>query len=448
MSLEYYQYPVLLLFLLKACVALYEISRRRLKLPTFSVQTVLIVFLAIVLTALSFSFPLSEHYLWLLLLDRLLFIFVCIPIFLVIFPSEIIDDLRIRSALSQLKEYKNLKKILIVGNDASETAYFLEQLLRKNNEVVTVQARSLRLKDISRTVTSEVSEQVDYLIVSYTNLNYASLEEILREITFSSIILLDTASSIQMTKLVTLINPYLTQNQKLLIDHSFLREDFKKKKNIFVFSSDISAQNTTISPTSTQQKKNKLQGKLTYKDEMIMYSTPLIGVHHLIYLIPAVLVALLSGMKKKTITEVLSGLTPLPGQFVEHRLQSGITLIDATMVENMSLVRRGLHYLKLYRKNRVIIFGIEDELTREQIKELKNDFALASTILVTSEKHQLLLRRLMKVGTDKVEVRVLTGDTVARYIRDRLSRDDIVIFLGGRVSPIIESMLLSSSTRH
>lgn len=445
--LEYDQYVILALFLLKAGIAVSEISRSKFKIPTFTTQTVIIICLSLLVTAFAFAFPLSERYLWLLLLDRLLFIFVAIPIFLVLFPSEIVEDLQVRAAVKQLKSYKKIQPVLILGNNAKEISYFLEQIVSKDHEVVLLADAFMRMGTISKTVRSSLTSQTEYLIIAYPNSNLSSLEAILRQITFSTIILGEEKNPLAKTRLISLLNSYLTPSLQLLMDSTYQRENFKKKKkNIITFSSDSAHTAATIFTKTVQQRKARLAVTLDYQDEVITFITPLIGTQHVLYLIPSLLFSLQIGIKKQSLVTSLNSLTPLPGQFVEHRLQSGLTLIDATLCVAPSVIKQGLSYLKLFRKNKVIIFGIEDELTKSQIKDLSSELAFGTTILVLGQKHQLLLRKLLRVGTDKIEVRTSDEAAVLKFIRARLAKDDVVLFLGEKTASIVESILLYSST--
>lgn len=446
--LRYDHYLILGLFIIKAGVTLNEVSRRKLRLPQFDSKIIVICSLAIILTAAVFSFPLSERYLWLLLLDRLLVIFVAFPIFLVLFPSELIDDLLIKRAIKKLRSYKKLKTVLLIGDDANKIGFFLEQLLQKQKEVVFVNDPFTRLSSISSAISHQVTENTDYLLVAYRNNSLSSLETILREVHFSAIIFSQAESKKMVQKMSAIVSNYLTPQIQLYIDTLYSsREEFqKKKKNIFTFALKPVKELATLSHISTQQKKDKLLVKLLFKEEEIVVQVPLIGVKNSEYLIPVILYSLQIGIKKETSLKTLSTVNPLPGEFVEHRLQSGVTLVDATGVHEKSLIRQGLNYLKLYRKQKVIVFGIEDELTKADVLEFKSELSYATTILVTGQKHQLLLRRLMRVGTDKVEVRAISNENIPRFIRDRLGRDDLILFLGENVADVVESMLLSSST--
>ncbi len=442
LSQIYIKYTVLALFFIKAGVVISDISRNKIRRPKFTPQTILIICLSLIFTAIAFSFPFSERYLWLLLLDRMLFMFVCIPIFLVLFPTEIVDDLRIRSSLKNLKRYRKLKTILLVGDDADEVSYFLEQFLSKNKDVVRVDTAS-SLSQICRVIQREVTDQTDYLLVPHKNTNYPQLEGIVREIHFSTIIF---TKSLKPEKLFNLLQPFISLHTKLVADTVFpIKFTGKKQRTVLTYSS-TSQNNVMLTVTSLQQRKTKLSFSILYKDEKLQFTAPLIGTHHLEYILPGLLFVLAEGMKSERVLSLCEKLIPLSGEFVEHRLQSGTVVVDATAASDVHILKSGLSLLKLYRKQRVIVFALESELTQKEVKELTTELSFGTSVLVLGGKYQVLLRKLLRVGSDKVEVRSIEANTVPRFIRDRLGNDDVIVFLGENASPIVERVLLASST--
>ncbi len=74
------------------------------------------------------------------------------------------------------------------------------------------------------------------------------------------------------------------------------------------------------------------------------------------------------------------------------------------------------------------------------------EFASSTTIIVLKQKYQQLLRRLIRIGTGKIEVRFDNKDEVLRLISDDLSKGDVLLLLGRDASELVELILLSSRT--
>ena len=245
--LEYDQYFIIGLLLIKAVIAFREISKGKLRLPQFNPQIVIIICLSLLLTALAFAFPLSERYLWLLILDRLLFVFVCIPIFLVLFPGEILDDLQVRKSVHEIKKFKKLKPVLILGSDAKETAYFIDQLLRKDKDIVIVSDPFLRMSTIGRAIINDVNDKTEYIFIVYSNSSPALLQSILRQFTFYSIVLTGEKSKRDQIRISEILSPYLTHSLRLVMSSSYSqdKEKFKKKKK-YIFTYDTKNLNSPV----------------------------------------------------------------------------------------------------------------------------------------------------------------------------------------------------------
>ncbi|CAN5125817.1 hypothetical protein BH09PAT1_BH09PAT1_2680 [soil metagenome] len=445
--LEYDQYFILILFIVKAIVVLKEISNRKFRLPQFNSQVIIIITLSVLLTCVAFAFPFSERYLWLLILDRLLFIFVIIPIFLVMFPAEIIDDFKVRKAIREIRRYKKLQTVLFIGKDSDQIAYYTEQLLQNNKEIVVVRDPYMRMSVIGKTILTDVNDRTEYLFIICQTTTRLDVESILQEISFSTIFLSRAGSSDEQDKLLQKLIPFITKQHRFMIDSSYDNEKLKNKKiKPLFFDTYIDNDKAILALVSLRQKRGNLEINLRYKEEKMLFIVPLIGEYNSVYIIPALLFLFLDGIKKPEIQNTLQAISPIPGQLVEHKLHSGVTILDATLVRDSFVLKQGLNYLKLYKKNKVIVFAIEDEFLPHEIKDLKNELLLATSILVLREKHSLLIRKLMRIGTDKIEVRTIPYDSVRKLVRNRLLPNDIVLFIGEKASPIIESIILSSST--
>ena len=136
LPLIYYESFIFFIFIFKAIFTLIDLGSNRIILPRFTWQNSIISILAVIITAIVIVLPLTERYLWLLLVDRMLFLFVALPVFLILFPSEILDDIQLRRSGQVIKKFKKIKPVFVLGDTASETAYFMHQVVRKKKNVL------------------------------------------------------------------------------------------------------------------------------------------------------------------------------------------------------------------------------------------------------------------------------------------------------------------------
>ncbi len=446
LPLIYYESFIFFIFIFKAIFTLIDLGSNRIILPRFTWQNSIISILAVIITAIVIVLPLTERYLWLLLVDRMLFLFVALPVFLILFPSEILDDIQLRRSGQVIKKFKKIKPVFVLGDTASETAYFMHQVVRKKKNVLIIENPFMRPGFVARSILKNTTSQTDFIFIVIPKLHLASLSTIARFISPSHIIFSGKDSK-QFQKTIKVLEQYLLKNTSIVLDHSFLDKVNFKKRNIISFdrsSREDSPANATI--YSYSQKRDELFLSIKLGERKFKLSTPVIGSHHIEYLLPSFLFATMVGMTDEDLVKAQNTISPMPGRLVGHILHSGIVIIDATRVKQKNEVSGALNYLRIYHKKRIVVFGIEDEITSDEIKDLKMEFASSTTIIVLKQKYQQLLRRLIRIGTGKIEVRFDNKDEVLRLISDDLSKGDVLLLLGRDASELVELILLSSRT--
>jgi len=446
LPLIYYESFIFFIFIFKAIFTLIDIGSGRIVLPRFTLQNSIISILAVVLTAIVIVLPLTERYLWLLLVDRMLFIFVALPVFLILFPSEIFDDIQLRRSGQVIKKFKKIKPVFILGDGASETAYFMHQVLRRKKNIIVIENPFMRPGFIARSILKNTTSQTDFIFIVMPKLHLASLSTIARIIPPAYLIFLDKDSK-QFQKTINVLDPFILKNTLIIVDQLFARMVDHKKRKIVTFDRSTSEENLGDATIySYNQRKDELVLSLKIGERTLKLSTPVIGNHHIEYLLPSFLFASVIGMTDEELVKAQNNINPLPGRLVGHVLHSGIVVIDATRIKHKNEVSGALNYLNIYHKKRILVYGIEDELSEDEIKALKTEFASPTTIIVLKQKYQQLMRRLIRIGTGKIEVRFDNEDGVLQLTSDELSKGDVLLLLGKDAGELVESILLSSRT--
>jgi hypothetical protein len=446
LPLIYYESFIFFIFIFKAIFTLIDLGSGQIGLPKFTWQNSIISSLAVILTGAVIVLPLTERYLWLLLVDRMLFIFVALPVFLILFPSEILDDIQLRRAGQLVRKFKRIKPVFILGENSSETAYFMQQIIRKKKNVVVIESPFMRPGFVAKSILKNTTPQTDYIFVVIPTLHLASLSTIARVIPPSFVIFLEKDPKL-FQRTLKMIDPFISKNAFIVVDELLQHKQKVKRKNIYSFTTLLDGnEEVNAFVYSLNQKKDELQLFININKKDIHITTPVIGKHHVLYLLPGFLFALLSGMTEEELLAAQSYISPLSGRLVGHTLHSGIAIIDATRIKHVDEVKGALEYLKIFHKKRIVVFGIGDEISTEEIKSLKSEFSLPTRVIVLKQRYQQLIRRLVHVGTGKSDVKFDNLSGVRLLISEELAKGDVVVLLGQDSEELVESILLSSRT--
>jgi len=444
--LIYYQSFIFFIFTFKAVFTVIDLGSGKIRVPKFTWQNSIISSLAVILAALVMLLPLTERYLWLLLVDRMLFFFVALPVFLILFPSEIFEDIQLKRAAQYAKKFKKIQSTFIIGENANEVAYFINQILKKNKNILIIENQFLRPSFVAKSLLNNVSSQTELIFIVIPKLYLPLLISISKIITPKFVIFLSKDSkSIQ--KVLHGLDMYLPKSTSVIIDQSLKSTVNNKKRRILTFSSETDIDHlATISMESVIQKKDELKMILRFFNQEIIFKAPLIGKHYGQYLLPGILFSRLVGMTQDDLSISQNNINPLPGRLVAHTLHSGVVIVDATRIKYKAEASGALEYLKAYHKERVVIFGIGEEISTAEIRSLKAEFSIPSLVIVLAQKHQSLIRRLIRVGTGKSEVIFNSEGEIIHLVSEKLSRGDVLLLLGKESGNLIESILLSTRT--
>jgi len=418
--LIYYQSFIFFIFTFKAVFTVIDLGSGKIRVPKFTWQNSIISSLAVILAALVMLLPLTE--------------------------SEIFEDIQLKSAAQYVKRFKKIQPTFIVGENANEVAYFMNQILKRNKNILIIENQFLRPSFVAKSLLNNVSSQTELIFIVIPKLYLPLLISISKIIPPKFVIVLSKDSkSIQ--KVLQGLDIYLPKATPVIIDQSLKSTVNNKKRRILTFSSENDIDHlATISIESVIQKKDELKMILRFFNQEIIFKAPLIGKHYGQYLLPGILFASLIGMTQDDLSRSQNNINPLPGRLVAHTLHSGVVIIDATRIKQKTEVSGALEFLKIYRKERVVIFGIGEEISTAEIRSLKTEFSIPSLVIVLAQKHQTLIRRLIRVGTGKSEVIFNSEGEIIHLVSEKLSRGDVLLLLGKESGNLIESILLSTRT--
>lgn len=365
---SFYQILVGLLYIAEALVVFTEIKQHRLTLPSITPKTITICILTFIAVVILFLTPITDGYLWMLFLDRMVVVFIALFVFFFAFPTEILHDITVQKAIAKIKQNKQLLIIAVSGSyGKSSTKEFIAQLLSPKYTVVATPHSMNAPIDVAHTILSEVRDTTEVLIIEMGAEKKGDNEEICQIVT-PSISVTTSVSDQHLSIFGTIENVYETEMELIHAlpkdgialfngnsDGAYkLYKKTKKKKILYKCTANASAVKANFSATTILVKENKIVFTLHFKAKTIRMKTPLLGAHMVENVLPAIYIAHFLGLSMTKIKRDVAHLTPPAKTMVkiEHR---GITLIDDTFNASPESVFAAANYMSIYKKKKIIV---------------------------------------------------------------------------------------------
>ncbi|MDE2591044.1 MAG: UDP-N-acetylmuramoyl-tripeptide--D-alanyl-D-alanine ligase, partial [Patescibacteria group bacterium] len=372
----WYELVVGIFFILQAIVVCKDVLTHRIKRPVFTLKALIILFLSIVgLTLVTIS-PLVNPYAWLLFVDRLVPVMISLFVFFFFFPTEIQRDITIRKATKKMQEYKDVLVIAVSGSyGKTSTKEYIAQVLGRKYAVVKTPLSNNTPIGIANTILNKIHENTEIFVVEMGAYKKGEIEELTRIV--KPIISVTTAISDQHISLYGSLANVVDSEYELiaalpkeglslfngnsnLMDQLF--EKTKGKKIYYKWYSHAVPKNAIIGASNVKPTLDGVSFDVTIKGETFHCFAPLLGIHVVENILPAIFLAKKQGMKIQEIIKAVSVLQPPPQTMVKRELQNGVVGIDDTFNASPESVFSAMEYLQLHKKKRICVLGPLTEL--------------------------------------------------------------------------------------
>ncbi|HYK08819.1 MAG TPA: Mur ligase family protein [Candidatus Eisenbacteria bacterium] len=452
-------YPILviLLFLYFAIQAVREILQRKVKRPVFTMKAIGVIFLSIVIIGIVVAFPLTDSFFWMICLGIALPFIVSLVVFLFAFPTEVYTDIFIQKAKQKRKLLKRLTVIAVSGSyGKSSTKEVIAHVLSKRFSVVKTNLSHNTPLALAKTIMQKVDESTDIFVSelgAYKKGEIATLSEIVRPT-----ISVTTAVSDQHIALygsmqdvisseMELIN-YLPKSATTLLnaDSKGVVELSKKIKNKTVFwyttkHTASRAANTFYAYDIVPSPKG-IDWKCRYKDIVMTFHSPLLGVHTVANILPAVALGLQFGLSPLDIQKAVKSLRPLPKTMerVEFQLQ-GTVCIDDSFNASPESVSAAISYLHLFPKRKILVMSPLIELGKmgkQRHYEIGQQMANLDVVMVTNKNFYNDI--LSGIQSKNGKARLLTGSYsfLAKSLKESSKNGDVIVFEGKEAGIVLK----------
>lgn len=163
--LIYSQILISLAYFIQFLIVIKEIYKNEFKKPALDFRSSIIITFSLLNSFLLYSVPLIDKFFWLLIIDLTLVFFIGFFVFIISFPIEIYVDIQTEKAVRKIKNNKNLRTIIVLGNyGVNETKKIITHVLRGEHKVLQLQESESTVLGIANAVSKKLTNDIDYLI--------------------------------------------------------------------------------------------------------------------------------------------------------------------------------------------------------------------------------------------------------------------------------------------
>lgn len=405
--------------------------RRKVSPKSFS-----IIILAIFFAIVTYSFPPLDRYLWLVLIDRFLVLFLAMCILGVALPEELLWDYIAVRASKKIQSYKNLKTILLIGGEETTVLKRLLFHALSTSYSVLQTPRNPHKNAIMQTILIQLSNTHDFFITDIAEASDSTVETI-HDLIRPRITLISRMTNILFHKQtaqenLTSFRKRITKGGLVFVNKNdtLLAKMFPlKKKNIRFYASQPINNASRIEGFVIEKDKSTMT--ITVQDSHVTLSSRLISEVSINYLLPVVEILSEIGIPAETISVNLSS-AKIFGGFLEHIERHGVTYINNTSDTSSKNLLLFPSYLSLFSGKKILIFDPEvinrfgDRVYMlTKAKQLAKEYDYI--FLVGSSNNKALKKGLAR---KKNYVTDITAEKGAKYVHDLVREGDIVICHG------------------
>jgi hypothetical protein len=315
--LLYYQQLISLAYFIEFFIVLKEIYRNELKKPVLTFRSIIIIAFSLLNSFLIFSVPLVDRFLWLMIVDLTLVLFLGFFVFVIQFPVEIYVDIQTGKALQKLKKHKNLLTIIVIGNyGVRETKENIAHILSKEYNILKLGESENSVLGIANALSRKLKNDTNLLITGIKAYSQDEIRLICKIL--SPQILIITGVNSNKSYASEMINA-LPKNAITLFNGRdknsyWLYSTTKKNKvlyNYLTIPANITINtrnNHSITAYNILQKANSVSFDVAMNGNSMHLAVNEIKEHKIEHILPSIFLANYLGIKKMAIKKAISRL--------------------------------------------------------------------------------------------------------------------------------------------
>lgn len=452
-----YPFVVIVVFLLDFLKVLKEVKERTLKIPALTVKAFTIAAISSGFVFILFSIPLTNIFLWALIIDRVLPFLIAYLTFFASIPTEFYYDRTIAKAMQKLSRNKKITVIGITGSyGKSSTKEFVAQVLQNKFSVIKTIGTNNTPIGIAQTILKYLKPYTQIFVVEMGAYKRGEIAELCNIVKPKIAIL--TAVNNQHISLFGSLSDTMAGKYELIEslpksgiaifngsnENARILYEQTKKRRFFYYVGDSKKIHAEIRATNIVVHQECVEFDVLLDGRKVRFKANLLGRHNVENLLPAILIAKRFGMTFKEIKEAVLKIQPLPMTTRPIKMKNGVVFIDDTFNANASSLKSASNYMKVYKGRRILVFHPIIELGREAERVHytigKESAKIFDYIFLTNSNFsQSFIKGAKEEGLEK-GIWVLTPKEIREYLPQLLKRDTVVLFEGKEAGNVLKRM--------
>lgn len=454
---QYFPFLTVLLFSILTLITGRDVLTRKVKRPVFTTKAVLISLISYACIVVFSLLSLTDPYLWLILATVFTPFIIAFIVFMFAFPTEVYVDYYMEKAKKKRKLLKKLQVIAISGSyGKSSTKEVIADVLSIKYSVVKTSLSNNTPLAIAKTLLNRVNSQTDFFVVELGAYKRGEIKELAEMV--QPTIGVTTAVSDQHLALygnmqdvveseLELIKTLPKKSIVLLNGNSngirLLFERVKNKQIVWYTTSGKFSKQKNIIASKIHALANGVEWAAKYGKEHIDFHSPLLGVHTVENILPAVFLGLKFGLSQTEIKHAVADLKPLPKTMEQVVFRKHVTVVDDSFNASPESVIAAVDYLKLFESRKIIVMSPLIELgkkAKERHKEIGRALASLNTVFLTNTNFLKEIKQGIEEKKGKTEIITGSYSYIAQMVNHMLKKGDAIVFEGKEAGIVLRHM--------
>lgn len=456
---SFFEITVGLVFITQACIVIKDIIFHRIKRPVFTLKADALLLLSFLAVTVLFLSPLTNPFVWIVIVDRLLPAVIALFIFFFAFPTEIYRDIQIQRATKKMKQLHHVKVIAVSGSyGKTSTKEYIAQVLSKKFSVVNTSGSTNTPIGIAQTILKKVKPDTEIFVVemgAYKKGELAQLCRIVKPHMSVTTAISDQHISLYGNFQNVVESEYeiiqaLAKDGVALFNWNnegthYLYERTKKKKIPYQWFEKKPTKKIEIGAYNVHATPEGIAFQVILHNEEFNCSSPLLGIHAVENILPAIFFASQFGFSQKEIVSALHTLIPPPQTMMKQQLQSGMIGIDDTFNASPESVFAAMEYMVLHSTKKMFVLGPLTELGNQAKERHYQIGKKASTtcdyLFILNDNFSEDLLRGIADGKGTCQVHIGRPEDLATMIKKIGKKNDVVLFEGKESKMVMKKLL-------
>lgn len=443
----YYHIAISLFYGAIFVTVLRKIINREISFPKFSKITNIVFFLSLAIEAIFFVFAPVDHFLWMLILDKLLLVFIIIFLILLSVFVDFGRDIVINQAIEKINRNSKLLTIALVGSyGRGSTKEFISRILSLKFNVLVTRSTYETSFGIAETINSALTTKKQIFIADIDDYKQEDVAGMCELISPKIVVV----CGINEQKLSAFNNIKNILDSKMEAVKSLSRDGFalfngnseyvqqlynatKGKK--FLYKVGKNGTQADILAGSIVEGKFGISFAVNVFGKSYKFSNiKLLGRQNIENLLPGIFIGVYAGIDFSKIRRALAAVRPLQGTMAPLRSNSGAILIDDTYNANINSVLRALSYMRLYKGKKIMVFEPLVELGKIS-KETHFDLGfeigkVCDMLILTNENYAKSIREGIDESGSNTNMMIAYPSKIIKYVLKECGKEDVVVFEG------------------